>query len=376
MAFRSYRPDKSTDEKVHSLITEPPKLTVFIPVYNRAPYIGAAIDSVLGQSFRDFELLLIDDGSTDGGVAVIERFDDPRIRLYRNDCNRGIPYTRNRGLELARGEYIALLDSDDRMAPRRLERQVAFLDRHTDIATLGGWVAKFDASGSIVRHLVKPLAPDDLKAWLLFRCAHANTSLIGRTAIMREFGYDESFAVSQDFELSTRLSVRYKLANLPLICSYQREHDGRITNMGGTRVEDAKRHLAQRQLDALGIEYDEQDLLRHCRLLRMRGKQWYEDPIFLDWTEEWLKRLMAANERTRLYTPRAFRNVLAQVWLLSCLRAASVIGWRKALGLLARSPLLLALLTSLYDNIVFVLPRKPGTTLLTLPRVLPAAPEK
>ena len=93
--------------------TDPPTVTVFIPVYNREHYISEAIESILTQSFPNFELLLVDDGSTDRSVEVMRSYDDARIRVVCNEHTRGIPQTRNRGLELARGVYIALLDSDD-----------------------------------------------------------------------------------------------------------------------------------------------------------------------------------------------------------------------------------------------------------------------
>jgi glycosyltransferase involved in cell wall biosynthesis len=95
-----------------------PKVTVLIPVYNREKYVAAAIDSILAQRFHDFELLLIDDGSTDGSVEIMRSYTrDPRVRLVCNDGNWGIPKTRNKGTTLARGEYLAMLDSDDLACP-------------------------------------------------------------------------------------------------------------------------------------------------------------------------------------------------------------------------------------------------------------------
>jgi len=109
---------------------EPPKITVFIPAYNREKYIGDAIESILAQTFTNYEILLIDDGSTDGTVDIMRSYTDPRLRIIRNEKNLGIPKTRNKGIEHARGEYIAMLDSDDRAYPTRLEKQAAFMDRH------------------------------------------------------------------------------------------------------------------------------------------------------------------------------------------------------------------------------------------------------
>ena len=101
-----------------------PQVTVFIPVYNRERYVGPAIDSILAQNFSDYELLLIDDGSTDLSLERMRAYTDPRVRIVCNKRNRGIPRTRNTGLQLARGKYIAMLDSDDLAHPKRLEKQV------------------------------------------------------------------------------------------------------------------------------------------------------------------------------------------------------------------------------------------------------------
>lgn len=99
------------------------KLPYFIPAYNREKYIGDAIDSILAQTFTNYEILLIDDGSTDDTVAIMRSYTDPRLRIIMNEKNLGIPKTRNKGIENARGEYIAMLDSDDRAYPTRLKNR-------------------------------------------------------------------------------------------------------------------------------------------------------------------------------------------------------------------------------------------------------------
>ena len=121
-------------------MSESPKVTAVIPVYNREKYLRGAIESILAQTFTDFELLVIDDGSTDGSREAIRSYHDPRIRLMCNETNQGIPKTRNRGIQFARGEYLAFLDSDDWAYPERLAKQVAFLDSHPDYAAVGAWI--------------------------------------------------------------------------------------------------------------------------------------------------------------------------------------------------------------------------------------------
>ncbi len=118
-----------------------PRVTVFVPVYNAEKFIADTVASVLRQTFTDFELLVIDDGSTDQSIKILESFHDQRIRIERNGKNRGRPFTRNKGLMQARGEYLSVLDSDDLCEPDRLARQVEFLDTHPNIAAVGSRTA-------------------------------------------------------------------------------------------------------------------------------------------------------------------------------------------------------------------------------------------
>ena len=124
-----------------------PKVSVVIPLYNRRDYIADCIQSVLEQDFADFEIVVVDDGSTDGSDEVIAGLKDSRIRYYRNETNRGISYTRNRLNTLASGSYIAILDSDDLAEPGRLTKQVNFLDLNPEVSLLGGCAKLIDEHG-------------------------------------------------------------------------------------------------------------------------------------------------------------------------------------------------------------------------------------
>ena len=113
-----------------------PAITVFMPVYNAEKYLKEAIDSILNQTFQNFELLIIDDGSTDESVKIIEGYTDWRIRLIHNDGNKGLPYTRNRGLFLARGLYLAIMDADDVSVKNRLEIQYNIMEKRSNLAVI------------------------------------------------------------------------------------------------------------------------------------------------------------------------------------------------------------------------------------------------
>lgn len=313
-----------------------PCISVFIPVYNRAHLIGRAIDSVLAQGFGDFELLIIDDGSSDESVRVVENYSDPRIRLLKNEVNRGIPVTRQRGLNEARGRYFALLDSDDWMYRNRLHRQVEYLERHPFVACVGGSVHKYHPDGRSAGRLVRPLRPAEIHVWLLFRNAFANTSLMGRTDILRAHGYRADYQVSEDYDLAARLAINHRIANLPQVMTYMLEHDGRTTRQHSEESFLTKTAIMKVQLNRLDVTYTAEDIERHYRLSRLRAQDLKRWPDYLDWTRQWLARLVEANQRTAIYDPQAMRGVLGLIWAQCCLKAQKRDGAGRTIGRLIR----------------------------------------
>ncbi len=305
-----------------------PQVTVFIPVYNREQYIGEAIESILAQTFSDFEILLVDDGSTDSSVDKIRSFSDPRIRLVRNEENLGIPKTRNKGIEHARGQYMAMLDSDDRSYPERLEKQVAFLESHPDHAQVGSWCRMMDAQGNVLTKIKRqPASPDDIHAQFLFRCAMSNRSIMARTAILKEYGYRNDFPRCQDYELHVRLAKQYKLSNIQECLVYGRIHPQQITEQTHNLGDVKKQEIISKQLHELGVTFTQKDLDPHLTLSRMRKSQFIPDAVYLEWAQEWLVRLQQANTQTRRYAEPAFSHALRDKWLQICWMARTKIGW-------------------------------------------------
>ncbi|ASL26520.1 glycosyltransferase family 2 protein [Azotobacter chroococcum] len=316
-----------------------PRVTVFIPVHNRQHYIASAVDSILAQTFEDFELLVVDDGSTDATLEVLSRYRDPRLRVECNSRNLGIPATRNRGLDLARGEYIALLDSDDKAWPNRLARQVEVLDRHPELVQIGSACDFMDANGRRLRKVRRqPLDPDEVDASLAFYCALTNRTIMARTAILREYRYNEDFPRCQDYELHQRLSRTQRMANLGDVLVCGREHDGRFTRQTDTLGRERKHEICRRALLELGIEPSEEDLDRHYALSRPQKLGTALNRDYLDWTEQWLAQLDAANRRTQRHVPEALLRVMTERWVQLCLHARRQLGPGAYLRLL-RSPL-------------------------------------
>ncbi|MDE2058362.1 MAG: glycosyltransferase family 2 protein [candidate division NC10 bacterium] len=306
-----------------------PRVTVLIPVHNREQHVAAAIESILAQSFTDFELLLIDDGSTDGSVGIMRSYTaDPRVRLACNAHNLGIPRTRNRGIDLARGEYIAMLDSDDWAYPTRLEKQVAFLDRHSDFAVVGAWATEMDENGRSLRRVkILPVLPGELQSRLLFTSCHHHSSIMARTAVLQEYRYREQNAVCEDVDLFVRLARKYKLGNLPTILLRRRVHASGITREKAQLVKEKNLEIISAQLAELGVEFTPADLERHFLLLRMDRLASTPDRTYIEWANAWLLKLQAANQHALRYPERPLARMVGEIWCVVCWHALTGMGW-------------------------------------------------
>jgi len=336
-----------------------PKVTVVIPVYNRERYVAGAIDSILAQSFTDFELLLIDDGSSDRSLEVMRSYRDPRIRVVCNQNNEGIPFTRNKGLRLARGTYLAMLDSDDYSYPHRLQKELAFLETHRDYALVGSWTTSMDEEGRSTHKIkILPVSPEEIRARLLFRCSVLQYSMMGRTAVLRTYGYREQFVVSQDFDLFVRVAEKHKLGNLPWVLVRRRLHGGRVTREKADLVKQMCMEIIANQLSKLRLGFDDFELERHYVLARLNPLGFAPDLEYLDWADDWMRRLQEANRRVRRYSEDAFALVLGEIWLTACWYGSKAVG-SKAWTRFARSPLSRAAASSVKGYLSSIAFRRP-----------------
>lgn len=235
-----------------------PRVTVLLPVRNGLPWLREAVESVLAQTYRDFELLVVDNVSTDGSAAAVEAYGDPRVRVLRNDEDRGYVVSLNRGLEEARGEYVARLDADDRMLPERLALQVAALDAEPSVALVGAWMDVVSAGGDLwgrVRGRVRSY-PEFVFAILADRYPWGHPSLMYRRDVVRGLGgYDPSLLPAEDKDLYRRLALARhdaRAVERPLVLYRRHEHQ-----LSLTRADVQKRHDRagqERFLAELGVD--------------------------------------------------------------------------------------------------------------------------
>ena len=206
-----------------------PKVSVLMPVYNAEKYLSFAIESIITQTYTDWELVLINDGSTDKSEKIALSYADDRIRYYKNEENKGLIYTRNRMIELAKGEYLAFLDSDDLSLPLRLSKQVAFLDNNPAYALCGTWSKMIDGENREIKKINISVSDDEIKCSLLFANAFVQSSIMIRRQVLAANPYDKNYPLAEDYELWSRLSHSYKLKNIPEHLTLYRWHGNNIS---------------------------------------------------------------------------------------------------------------------------------------------------
>jgi glycosyltransferase involved in cell wall biosynthesis len=204
-----------------------PKITVLMPVYNCELYIKEAVDSILNQTFDDFEFLIIDDASTDKTISIIKTYTDTRIKLIEKPANTGYTNSLNYGLTIARGEYIARMDGDDVSLPERFEKQVAFLDANQDVVLCG---TNFKIIGT-EKVINLPKENDDIKLALLNGNCIAHPSVMMRNHTLQQFAilYDSNSEPAEDYDLWVRLLKAGKLFNLQEELINYRVHDTQVS---------------------------------------------------------------------------------------------------------------------------------------------------
>ena len=205
-----------------------PRITVIIPTYNRAHMVGRAIRSVLAQTFRDFELIVVDDGSTDRTDEMLRALHDPRIRHLRHEVNRGAQAARNTGLDAVRGEYISFLDSDDEWRPQKLEQQMELFARNPHglrnlgVVLTGSQYVRLDSG-----HRSEPVIHDchgDVRPQVFLRKVHGQMPALVRKDVFAQAGhYDERLPAAQDWDMLVRLAgiCQFDAVRQPL---YVRHH--------------------------------------------------------------------------------------------------------------------------------------------------------
>ncbi len=243
-----------------------PLISVIMSVYNEQEYIEDAVKSVLDQTESDFELIIIDDCSTDDTVRIIEGLNDDRIILVRNEENRGLTKNLNRALEMAKGEYIARMDGDDISEPTRFEKQVSYLKAHPDIMLISCNTVTFGE-----QKLVSDMggSPEELRCTMLLRPVLAHPGFMFRSALYREYEYkyDEHFISAQDYDLASRVvspdkdpSKGLKIGITDDVLIKYRNHKGQVSTVNTGKQFAYACEVRKRLFGQLDMELSESEI--------------------------------------------------------------------------------------------------------------------
>ncbi|QKG55507.1 glycosyltransferase family 2 protein [Hymenobacter sp. BRD128] len=291
-----------------------PKVSVVLPVYNVAAHIRGTIESLLRQTYPDFELLILDDCSTDDTVAQIQQLADPRLRLIRNGRNLGRAGTDNAALPHVQGEYIAKMDGDDICHPERLAKQVAYLDAHPEVNIVGSFMQNFGASTYLNRY---PAQPADTQVLTLFTLPTGNPSAMMRTSLFREQGlrYNASLRQTEDYDFCARYIRQLRIATIQeALINYRvpvRTQKQAILN----ERESVSDHVREQLLRDWGIPFTARELHVYNTLAMLERPP---GDVTLAEVDAWLRKLLAFNERQPLFEPAALQRGLGERWFEVC----------------------------------------------------------
>ena len=289
-----------------------PRVTVIMPVYNSENTLHESMQSILGQSYQDFEFIIIDDGSTDATYAILGDYaaQDARIILLRNEQNMRQSYCVNKGLALAQGQYVARMDADDISLPERLAKQVAFMDLHPEVGVCGTWI-KFFGSHTHVWRL--PVDDDTIRCYMFYDSPVANpTSMVRRHLIVdHQLKYDSQYDPAEDYAFWAEAIKYTTFANLPEVLVHYRVHSSQSSNVRRQAQKDGANRVRLRQVESLGVEVTEATADLHLRVVNFERPF---PPDFFAEAEVWIEKLIAANQVKKVFPEAPFAAMLAARW--------------------------------------------------------------
>ncbi len=281
-----------------------PLVSVLLPAYNAAPFVGQAIDSVLTQSYENFELLVFDDGSADNTWEIIANFSDVRIKKIRNEKNIGLIATLNKGIKLASGTYLARMDADDIAFPQRLEKQVHFMEQHPEVVLCGtAFICFGNGEEAVVRY---PTEDAPLRWKMLYQCPFGHPTVMMRLATLHTHNlyYAQAYQHCEDFELWTRLAEIGQVANLSEVLLKYRLHEESVSQKFVEIQQEHTKKVLIRQWAKLGVSLTQAD---YEVMLALFYKDFSQDVSFVKHAEQLLAKLVGHTAAATHYLPQPYK---------------------------------------------------------------------
>ncbi len=282
-----------------------PMISVVMPVYNGEKYLREAIDSILNQTYTDFEFIILNDGSTDRTEEIILSYSDPRIVYVNNEKNLQIVKTLNKGIGLAKGEYVARMDADDISLPERFEKQIALMISRPDIDVCGTWYKTFGEKGYLQK---LPTQDEQIKVDLLFYTSLAHPSVMMKKSIFDQHKYPENFPKAEDYALWIGLAGKFKFANIPESLLHYRLHPKQT----GIEYSDMQKKSA---LKALSVLLNKFDSNISQASIAVHEHLFLKQRVPLEMTEKWLRDIIKTNSKIHFFDDSALKKSLFFIWM-------------------------------------------------------------
>lgn len=254
-----------------------PVISVLVPVWGSMPYVIKAVESILNQSFRDFELLIVDDKGPDDSIAQLQKYtSDPRVRILDNGVNRGFSGAMNHGLEVARGEFIAALDADDIALPNRLEAQLAYLRAHPEVGILGTAAVHITPDDTLLEPHRQPISDHAVRFQQLFMPAMYHSSTMLRRSLVEQHKarYTTTLSLASDMDFWSQLGRHAAFVNLPEPLIYYRINPNGLSKIKKDECTQQKLMVTEQALRDLGMM--DEDILRMRSVITFYVN---EDPV-------------------------------------------------------------------------------------------------
>lgn len=299
-------------------------VSVLMPVYNASGYLAEAIESVVSQTFTDWEFIIVDDGSTDGSDTIIKKYakEDKKIKYYRNEQNLGVIKTLNRGISLCSGKYIARMDADDICVSERLEMQYNFLEKNTGVALCGTYAMIINEEGRPTGKIINLQSDEYLQISLLFTPSFVHPSIMVKAEVLKANLYSDAYKHAEDYELWCRIARNHQVANIPCFLLKYRWHTQNVSVVNNFTQEDTKRKIIRGELQRLALNPDKEELKLHTISYRQydaknkSGKEAFTDYYKL---ENWFSKIINSNKIAGIYSPNALSAHLWSRWIVLCL---------------------------------------------------------
>lgn len=298
-----------------------PMISVLMPVYNSEKYLREAIDSIIFQTYTDWELIIINDGATDNSKAIIESYSDSRIRYFENPQNIGLIKTLNKGIDLCRGEYVARMDSDDISMADRFSLQVDFLEKNKDCAMCGTDAFIINGGGETTGEIMNFRTNEYLQINLLFSVPFVHPSVMIRTSVLKDLMFDLNYIHAEDYDLWCRVADNHKVANIPSFLLKYRWHNTNVSVLNEKTQDGVKNEIIRRQIGNLGLDPTDRDLYFHRITFKqydVKNNEARETFVDYDGLSKWFQKLIEANQICGKYDPDALMAYLWARWIVLC----------------------------------------------------------